>query len=151
MVPLGLFPPAPFNKISTVPNFSFIVFFAASRLSFSSTFAAMPIAVPPSALISSAVFFAASPFKSSTATAAPVFATAFANIEHSTPPPPVTMAVFPFKSISNGNFISINPFQCFPYSLCHTNRTPVCPFLPISFCRGRDGYIRQSPRHDMPL
>ena len=71
---------------------------AASRLSRSSTLQATPMALPPAAM-SRATASAASSRRSATATAAPHAASAFAMQPHRTPPPPVTRAVRPARSI----------------------------------------------------
>ena len=109
---MGLFPPAPFRRMSTVPNFSRMVSRAASRLALSRTFAPTAMAVPPSLVISSTTFCAASTLRSQTATFAPLAARAFANSEQRTPPPPVTRATFPDRSILNGNFMMDISFLC---------------------------------------
>ena len=56
VVALGLLPPAPLIKISTLPRSAFIAFLTSSRLSFSKTLALYAFAIPPILLTSSATF-----------------------------------------------------------------------------------------------
>lgn len=83
---------------------------AASMLAFSSTLHLYPFAVNPFSVIAAALFAAASSFKSSNATFAPLAANASAITEQITPPAPVTTATFPVKSTCIGNFMFFPPF-----------------------------------------
>ena len=69
------------------------------------------LAVPPSALISSATFRAAASFRSRTATLAPADTSALENMAQRMPPAPVTTATLPRRSVFRGNFIEKPPFQ----------------------------------------
>ena len=110
----GLLPPAPFRRISAPPNVSSTCARALCRLSRSSTSVASGSARPPCARMRSAVAAARSAVKSSTATFAPHSASASQKAEQSTPPPPVTTAVLPRRSILNGTAIRLS--RLFPYS-----------------------------------
>ena len=98
VVARGLFPPAPFTKTSTVPRSLFTASRTASNDSFSSTFVLYAFAIPPSAIISSANFCAASSFKSSKATFAPCLPKLFASSPQITPPAPVMTTTLFVKS-----------------------------------------------------
>src|SRR5208282_2012917 len=82
---------------------------AASRAGRSSTSARKPRAPRPSARKAPATASAASRRRSRTATLAPHSARALAIREHSTPPPPVTTATLPERSILKGTVIGHTP------------------------------------------
>ena len=92
----GLFPPAPLIRISTLPNVSVTVLYAASMLFLSRQLVGTASAFCP---IFSATAFAASSLISKRATFAPQAASASAKALISTPPAPVMTAVFFDRSI----------------------------------------------------
>lgn len=100
VVPEGWLPPAPLTRISHGPSFSDTSLWAASRLSTLSTLQPTPMAWPPAAIISFAIFSACSAFRSSMAILAPCCDRAFAMVLHNTPPPPVITATLPVNSDS---------------------------------------------------
>ena len=102
VVALGLLPPAPLMRKFTAPNAAFISSLARSRSDLSRQLHFTARAFSP---ISSATFFAASPFMSRSATFAPHSASARANSEQITPPAPVTATTLPLRSTLNGSFI----------------------------------------------
>ena len=98
VVPRGLLPPAPLMRMSHGPSWSSTVSRASRRLSPDRQFACTAMARPPAAAMRSATACAAAPFRSTTATFAPHWASASENALHRTPPPPVTTATFPVRS-----------------------------------------------------
>src|SRR5699024_1142852 len=102
----GLLPPAPFTRMSHVPNLSLIPLLAASTEVLSVTSQLMPTASPPSLLISSATASQFLRVRPRIATFAPAPARSLQKWEPSTPPPPVTTAVFPERSVL---FMSLPP------------------------------------------
>src|SRR5699024_3965457 len=113
VLPLGWFPPAPFNNISQGPSFSKTSSRALTKLCLSSTSASIPIAIPPffsTALTLSLSFSLLLPSK---ATLAPQVARASTQTLPNTPVPPVITATLSFKSILNGNFMIIHPLHMF--------------------------------------
>src|SRR5699024_9929453 len=102
----GLLPPAPLTRMSQVPNFLLISLLAASTEVLSVTSQLIPTASPPSFLISSATASQFSSVRPSIATFAPAPARALQKWDPITPPPPVTTAVFPERSVL---FMSLPP------------------------------------------
>ena len=94
----GIFPPAALMRISTVPHLLRTSSLTSSKLSWSKTFPAKPMASPPRPIISWARDSAASLCKSKITTFTPASARLMAMLPPNTPPPPVITATLPVKS-----------------------------------------------------